>query len=152
MLDGQRKSKYFIGGLLAGSVIGSLAGLLFAPKSGKELRKNISEKGSGMLEDTNELLENAKSKASEIISDAKKKAGELLDDGIKKFDSFTHGADDLVQNGKEKVEEGISKVKAAVKSGSNAPSEKSNSQNKGSSNHSSDIHEDEKGKYNKSKV
>ena len=115
MLDGQKNSKYFIGALLTGGVIGSLVGLLFAPKSGKELRKDISDKVSGILEDTIEMLENARSKASGMISDAKKKAEEIIDDGIKKLGALTHGAEDLVQNGKDMIEEGVSKVKKAVK-------------------------------------
>jgi len=55
-------------------------------------------------------------KARELaVADAKKKAEEIIDDGIKKLGSLTHGAEDLVQNGKDMIEEGVSKVKKAVK-------------------------------------
>ena len=39
----------FMKGLLTGSLLGALAGILFAPKPGKELRSDIKEKGSEVL-------------------------------------------------------------------------------------------------------
>ncbi|MBK9334661.1 MAG: YtxH domain-containing protein [Ignavibacteria bacterium] len=46
----------FITGLVTGSLIGGVAALLFAPKSGKELRKDISVKGTELYDDANHLL------------------------------------------------------------------------------------------------
>ena len=41
----------FLRGLFIGSVLGALAGLLFAPKSGKELRSELKQKGTEVLEE-----------------------------------------------------------------------------------------------------
>ncbi len=38
------KSSNFIAGAVLGAAIGSILGLLFAPKSGEELRKDLQEK------------------------------------------------------------------------------------------------------------
>ena len=64
-------------GLLIGSALGLLAGILFAPKSGKELRSNIKEKGSEILNDGKEMYANASTKAKEIIGEVKHQAKEL---------------------------------------------------------------------------
>ncbi|MHB8807410.1 MAG: YtxH domain-containing protein [Anaerolineaceae bacterium] len=40
------KSSNFIAGAFIGAAIGSILGLLFAPKSGEELRKDLQEKAN----------------------------------------------------------------------------------------------------------
>ncbi|MBK7446584.1 MAG: YtxH domain-containing protein [Ignavibacteria bacterium] len=44
MIEKVINKKGYLSGLITGGVIGGLAALLFTPKSGKELRKNIGEK------------------------------------------------------------------------------------------------------------
>ena len=46
MAKHENQRGYFFMGLLMGSVLGAVAGIFFAPKSGKELRSDIKEKGS----------------------------------------------------------------------------------------------------------
>lgn len=154
MFKEEKRKKGFLSGLIAGGLVGGLAGLLFAPKSGRELRSDISDKGSEILEDTTELLENAKSKVAGIYSDVKHKAGNFIDDGIEKIESLTHGAEDLVNQGKEKIEEGYAKVKDAVKSGSDAFTNERKKLNSGSSSDysgkRSKVSNEEKSYYNKS--
>lgn len=126
MFNEEKKMQGFIAGLVAGSVLGGLAALLFAPKSGKEFRKDIKDKKDGILDDTNLFIENAKEKASDIISDAKKKAEDLYDEGRKKVESMIKGGENLLVHGKEIVEDEVSKVKNAVKSGTDAFTEERN--------------------------
>ena len=40
---------HFCMGVLIGGILGALAGIFFAPKSGKELRSDIKEKGGAFL-------------------------------------------------------------------------------------------------------
>ena len=49
MAKHENQRGYFFMGLLMGSVLGAVAGIFFAPKSGKELRSDIKEKGSEVL-------------------------------------------------------------------------------------------------------
>ena len=117
MFEEEKNAKSFFGGLIAGAVLGGLTGILFAPKSGRELRQDISDKSGELLDDTNRLLDNAKEKASEIISDAKGKAESLLADAKKKVESLTNDAETYILQGTEKIEDGIYKATDAVKSG-----------------------------------
>ena len=64
-------------GFLMGSILGGLAGILFAPKSGKDLRADINEKGREVLKDAKEIYADASTKAKEIIEEAKHQAEEL---------------------------------------------------------------------------
>lgn len=68
---------HFFKGLLIGGTLGALAGIFFAPKSGKELRSDIREKGSEVLKDARGIYDDACRKAKEIIDEAKHQAREL---------------------------------------------------------------------------
>ena len=63
------KNGYFVKGLVIGSVGGALAGLLFAPKSGKKLRADIKDKGSEALKDTKEFYLDTEKKAKSVFED-----------------------------------------------------------------------------------
>lgn len=109
--------KGFMIGLLAGGAIGGLAALLYAPKSGKELRKDITKKRKELVNDAGEYIGAAKSKASDIISDGRKKAEELISEARKKAESIGSGAEKLYMHGKDFVSEEAGKLKDAVKAG-----------------------------------
>lgn len=88
MNDDHINKKSFLEGVITGAILGGLAGLLFSPKSGKKLRRDISDKTEDILDDTNRLIKKAKEKASDIISDATKRAEKIIEDGRKKVESI----------------------------------------------------------------
>ena len=49
MAEHEKPQGHFFMGFLISGFLGALAGILFAPKSGKELRSDIKEKGSEVL-------------------------------------------------------------------------------------------------------
>jgi len=53
--------------LAIGSAIGALAGILFAPKSGKEFRKDISDKTKETAEATKKTMKDLEGKVKEEI-------------------------------------------------------------------------------------
>ena len=59
-------------GFLTGAAVGSIIALLFAPKSGKELREDIKNKSQDFMEDAENYVANAKDKASQLINEGKK--------------------------------------------------------------------------------
>ncbi|HMS65967.1 MAG TPA: YtxH domain-containing protein [Ignavibacteria bacterium] len=115
MVNKEKNTFSFVGGLLTGGIIGVLAGLLFAPKTGKKFRKEISEKTDELLYEANLIVENAKEKAADILADASKCAEKLADDGKKKVDSMLSYADEMLQHGKERVSDSISRIRGSVK-------------------------------------
>ncbi|MCI5056975.1 MAG: YtxH domain-containing protein [Flavobacteriales bacterium] len=54
----------------AGMALGAIAGLLFAPKSGKELRKDIAETTSSAVDTVSSATSETVNKAKEIIQNA----------------------------------------------------------------------------------
>jgi len=65
----------FVTALLLGGIAGLVAVFLFAPKSGKELKSKIKEKGSKILMDVEE--------ATKIIDDVQYHAEELMKDLVR---------------------------------------------------------------------
>lgn len=76
-------------GVLVGMLIGSLAGavamLLLAPRSGKDTRTQLMEKGIELRDRTAEILEDTmtqvRSNANKITMDGREKTQELLQQG-----------------------------------------------------------------------
>ena len=77
MTEHEKPQGHFFMGLLIGGALGALAGIFFAPKSGKELRSDIKEKGNEFLKDTKKIYADAGTKAKDIIEEVKHQAKEL---------------------------------------------------------------------------
>ena len=67
----------FCMGILIGGALGVLAGIFFAPKSGKELRSDIKHKGGEVLKDVKNIYADTRTKTKELIKEAKYQAKEL---------------------------------------------------------------------------
>jgi hypothetical protein len=70
----ERKHNYFLSGLCIGGVLGGLAGLLFAPKSGKDLRADIKGTGERTFRETKDFI----GKAGDQASDVRQRARNIL--------------------------------------------------------------------------
>lgn len=110
-------------GMVAGTITGGIIALLYAPKSGKELRKDIGIKKDELIEDAEKYLEMSKSRASEIITDGRNKAEEMIDNAKRKIGTLKHYAGDVIATGKDMVSKETHKVKDAVEAGYNAYNE-----------------------------
>jgi gas vesicle protein len=100
ILEHEKTKVHFYKGLLIGSMLGVLAGILFAPKSGKELKSDIREKGNELLKDGKEIHADASIKAKEIFGKVKHQAEELKEE-----------AEDAGKKIADKVHEKIGQVK-----------------------------------------
>lgn len=80
MTEQEKLPGHFFIGLLIGGALGALAGVLLAPKSGKELLSEIREKGNAVLKDATEIYADGSKKAKMIIQEARHQAVELKKD------------------------------------------------------------------------
>ena len=92
--------------ILGVGAVGALAALLLAPKSGKELRKDIKKKTNGYYDET-----------KKFIGASKIKAKDLVNGGLTLFASAKNKTGKAHSTGKEVVDGETGKLKAAVKSG-----------------------------------
>ena len=97
--------------LTLGLAVGFLVGILLAPKSGKETRKDLIEKGEEFAEKTKEGFEVAKVKLAEV----KGMGEDFLEKSKDAFEKTTKTVSKKAGKTKEKVEKIINKGKATAK-------------------------------------
>lgn len=66
-MDNHHENSHFLKGSLMGALLGGAAGLLFAPKSGKELRDDISNGYAYLNEKTQDLTEQINARGHKIL-------------------------------------------------------------------------------------
>lgn len=99
--DGMAKG--LIVGFIAGSVVGAVLALLYAPKTGKEFRRDIKEKTGEMVDKGEEYLAKAKTKASEIMNEAKQKSNSLILDAREQANSLMGDAERILTDARNKT-------------------------------------------------
>ncbi|MGB3262071.1 YtxH domain-containing protein [Paenisporosarcina sp.] len=75
----EMNSKDFLIGALVGGIIGAATALFLAPKSGAELRGDVTTQASQLREKTADLSSTAKEKTSQLSTQLKEKSGPLVD-------------------------------------------------------------------------
>lgn len=118
-------------GFLAGGAIGAAFALLYAPKSGKELREEIKIKSDDYLDDAEKYLAEAKDRAINLINDGKRKSDKLIKDAKVKSDKLMKDAEKVIHDakkktgeylktGKETADQKRDQIKTAIKAGVDA--------------------------------
>ena len=131
MDDDNKMAKGLMLGLLAGGAIGATIALLYAPKSGRELRADIKHKTDEFIDDTSEYMQIAREKAETLINegkrkselliqDAKRKAGTLIDDANSLLNEAKGKASTTYEGAKGKISDESERIKDALKAGVDA--------------------------------
>jgi len=89
--------------LFTGLAIGAILGILFAPKSGKEARKELVEKSERLLE-----------MSREGFSEVMEKTRDLTEAGRQKLEELKIAGEEIMEKGKKKVETTAKKIKLIV--------------------------------------
>jgi gas vesicle protein len=105
MAENEKDCGNFLKGFVIGGVLGALAGIFFAPKSGKELRSDIKEKGSEVLKDGKEIYADASTRAKEIIEEATHQAKELKKEADRHLSEARQKAKEILARGEKKEAE-----------------------------------------------
>jgi gas vesicle protein len=124
-------------GFLAGGALGAVIALLYAPKSGRELRKDIKEKTDEYIEDAEKYVTEARDKAKSMINEGKKKSDRIIEDAKHKSEAILKDAEKIFGEAKQKTENAINtgknsiegegeRIKSAVKAGVDAYKETKN--------------------------
>ena len=127
-------------GLLAGGAMGALVALLTAPKSGKELRKDIKNKTNEYYDETEKFIADAKVKAKDMMNEGKKRSDQLIANAKSKSEELLKNAERIFteaknktgsffSTGKEVVDGETAKLKTAFEARVNAYKETKNQNN-----------------------
>jgi gas vesicle protein len=92
-----------VAALFIGLIMGGILGILFAPKSGKETRKELIEKSEKIIE-----------KGKEGLGDVVEKTKDLAQVGKQKIEELKNAGEEMWEKGKKKVEDTANKIKIVV--------------------------------------
>ena len=106
--------------ILIGGGIGAVLALLFAPKSGTELRGDIADVTRKGLEKGKEAAAVAGEKAGEYYEVTREKAGELYSTAQEKAGQLADKAGELAEKAKGAVSSGSNPFSAALEAGKDA--------------------------------
>jgi len=135
MYDDYRRGGSAFGAFLLGGMIGALIGLLFAPRSGKETREMIAERGQEYLDTAMDTYDDGREKLTEAFSVAVGTTAERAEELKGKVDEVSEAlkvkVDEASVVARSKVTElgkdaraGIKTGTAAAKTGVDVASEK----------------------------
>lgn len=122
MADDSRS--YGLAWFLAGIGVGALAGILYAPKSGRETREDIANgarEGTEYLrtktrqaaEEVSAFVDRSKDQVGTLVDKSKEQVGDYVDRGRAQWEEF-------VERGKNLVADQTGRVTAAVEAGRQA--------------------------------
>ncbi len=98
MADERTDAAGYLGWFFLGAALGAAAGLLLAPKSGRETRDLLAEKGGDLAR-----------KAQDLAMDAQGRAGEWVDKGREVFEEQTQRLITAFEAGKQAMREDMGK-------------------------------------------
>ena len=102
MTEHEKPLGHLLVGILIGSALGTLAGILFAPKSGRELRSEIMAKRNALLKDAKDIYGDASTKASRIVEEATHQAMALKEDADRHFAETRQKTKEILAHGENK--------------------------------------------------
>ena len=98
--DGMAKG--MIIGFIAGGVVGAVLALLYAPKSGRELRKDLKDKSSTLVGTAEDYLSKARSKTVETMNEGKRHSESVVTDARKRAESLMGDAERIIADARGK--------------------------------------------------
>jgi gas vesicle protein len=94
------KGKFALGALF-GVVVGAIAGLLTAPKSGKETIKDLKAKASEISSDVTKKAETVTEATGDVVAEAKIKVHEVMTDARTNIDELKDRAERAIDGAKK---------------------------------------------------
>jgi len=98
-------------------LVGAVAGILFAPKSGKETREDIARKTDEIIKKAKEEYELALEKSKNAYETAIRKAKEIQSMAREKVDDVEESVTELTEKGKESLLDSKTRLKKALDAG-----------------------------------
>ena len=113
----QNKESNIAGGLLlgflAGGIVGATLALLLAPKSGKELRRDIRTQKDRLTEKASEFLRAAQEAGEDAFAAGQESSRELLNTARERANTIMENAERSLADAKSKAGEKLDAVKTA---------------------------------------
>jgi gas vesicle protein len=102
------------GAILIGGLIGAAIALLYAPKSGRETRKDITRAACRAKNSTVDLIEDTIDDVNDFVNDLREKAADIVDQGVDLSDEAKKEIIATLEQGQKAIEKQRQKVSEAL--------------------------------------
>jgi len=102
------------GAILIGGLIGAAIALLYAPKSGRETRKDIARAARRAKNSTVDLIEDTIDDVNDFVNDLREKAADIVDQGVDLSDKAKKEIISTREQGQKAIEKQRQKVSEAL--------------------------------------
>ncbi len=116
----------FVKGVLIGGALGAIAALLYAPKSGRETREDLSGRMEDMYSKAREEYDTSLERARKSYDNTISRLKELENSAKVKAEEVEEIVGDVVEKGKERVDHSRGRLKDALDAAKNAFKEEKN--------------------------
>ncbi len=99
--DGMAKG--LIVGFMAGTIVGAVTALLFAPMTGREMRDDIKKRGGELAGEADEYLARARKRAVDIVNEGKERSETLVNDARKRAETLMEDAQKIMSDARGKT-------------------------------------------------
>lgn len=107
-------------GFLVGGIAGAVTALLYAPKSGRELRGDIKKKTGELSDEVAEYLRSAGTRTTEMVNRGRHASEELVASAREKAGHLMEDADKVLTDIRNRATTEQGKIKSAVRAGVDA--------------------------------
>ncbi len=105
-------SKGLFLGFLAGGIVGAVVALLYAPKPGRELRRDIRERKDKLVDKAGELLAGGQQAAEEFMNAERDRAKQVMSQAKDRAQSILANAEQTLTDARSKATSAAETVKA----------------------------------------
>lgn len=120
-------SKGLAAGIIIGGAVGAVLALLFAPKSGKELRQDIAERSGEVYDKASDFAVEQSRKMGEYVNEGKVRADELVRTARQQAGSLLSEAEHLMNDARSRVgsaqsgiKDNVGRIQEAARAGADA--------------------------------
>jgi gas vesicle protein len=107
-------------GFLVGGIAGAVTALLYAPKSGKELRGDIKRKTDEIKDGVTGYIHSTGSRTTEMVNRGKNRSDEMVASAKEKAEHIMDDAEKVLTDIRSRASAEQGKVKGAVRAGIDA--------------------------------
>jgi len=94
----------FLAGVLVGGAVGAVLALLFAPKSGRDLRRDIAETGEDLLDKAGNLIKKGETQGEQMLNEGRIRAQKIVSSARQQAESILSSADTVLQEARQRAQ------------------------------------------------
>lgn len=109
-MDKNTNTGSFFMGVLIGGAVGAVVALLLAPKSGKELRRDIAETGEDLLDKASTMIGKQEEQVNDTVNEGRIRAQRIVTSARQQAESILSNAESVLNEARQRAQSARDRV------------------------------------------